>query len=100
MTIYFERKSDEQMAVRLANYWKKHNLITGAKQDLQLTVKENRIIVKLIATDPKSVKTMSAKERFMLLELQRELSDSVFEGKETELWICDNQFEQIYDLNQ
>ena len=100
LSVFFVNSEDEQLAVDLAKYLKSRKLLSGNKQDVQLIRKGEGHIVKVIAVDPKDAKNMPLNERMLLLELQKELQDSVFTNNSVELMVCNEKFEPIYDLNQ
>lgn len=100
LSVFFVNAEDEQLAVDLAKYFKNRNLLSGQKQDVQLVREKDVHIVKVIAVDPKEAKSMPLNERKLLLELQKELQDSVFTENSVELVVCNEKFEPIYDLNQ
>lgn len=100
LTVYFQDNRDEAKATDLAKYLKKRKLLSGEKQDVQLVRIEDKYLVKVIANDIENAKKMPFDERSLLLNLQKELQDSVFSKTIVKLVICNNEFETIYDLNQ
>lgn len=100
LTIYFIDETDEDKATDLALYMKKRDLLTGEQQDMQLVTEDKVVFVKLIAMEPEEVKNIPVSERSVLLDFQKELSDSVFNGQSVNLLICDRDFNPIYDPNK
>lgn len=100
LTIYFIDETDENKATDLALYMKKRDLLTGEQQDIQLVTEDSVIFVKLIAMEPEEVKNIPISERSVLLDFQKELRDSVFNGQSVNLLICDRDFNPIYDPNK
>lgn len=99
LTVYFFDADDEQFAVELANYWKQNGFITGKKQDLQISQRNGVYIVSMIANQPKEVNSISFEERKLLVELEKDIEATVFNGETTELEVCNAKFERIYEVD-
>jgi len=99
LTVYYQENSDAEKAEEIANFWKETQLITGEKQDLQLIRDGKGYMLKLISSDDGSVKNMSFSERKLLIDLQKNIRETIFPDYSFELVICNNKFESIYNLN-
>lgn len=98
-TVYFIDKNDEQLAEKIAIYFKDNDLITTQKQDVQLVRLKKSIQLRLIANAPKEINQMSFEERKLLTDLQTSLYNEVIK-KPFELVICNDKFEPIYNLSE
>lgn len=100
-TVYFNDPNDEKFATSLANYFKSNALLTGKEQDVQLErIQKNEYQLKIIATNPSTVKNLSFEELSVLMAFQSELNKTVFDNKRVELVICNDQFESMYNINE
>lgn len=95
LTVYFTDKKEETLAEKVALFWRDNKLISGEKQDLQITRTGKIVELKMIANHPESVKNMPFEERKLLADLERELQIELKEPT-LQLVICTNKFEPIY----
>ncbi len=96
LTVYFLDKKDEKKSEWLANYWKENELMTGRKQDIQLSHDDrNRYVVSLVAKHPEDAKNMPVQERFILSRLRADIQNEGFPDDIVILAVCDANFEPI-----
>jgi hypothetical protein len=98
LTVYFVESSDQEAAEQLALYWKNNKMLTGKKQDIQLTRSGKTLQVRLIANDPKLSVELPFNERKILMELQDTLG--VVLQRTVEIVLCNNRFETVLNLNE
>lgn len=99
LTVYYTDIDDEVIAEKLALYWRDRDLISSTKQDIRLVKNKNNYELQIIALDSKEIKNMPFLERKLLLDLQRNLEDSITKVP-LEIVICDSQFKPIYNINK
>jgi hypothetical protein len=99
MDIFFTNQSDEEIARKIAVYWKENHFLGDKKQFLQLNRKGKSLELKLIAKEKFSVASFSFDERALLKGLQDSLQ-KVVEPEHLELVIADKQFNTLYNINQ
>jgi hypothetical protein len=99
LTVYFIDKKDQGIAEGIARFWKANGLTTGRKQDLQLSKVEEWYALKVIASEPKSAKSMDFNERKALLDLQSQLQ-SELKIENLQIVICNAKFEEVYNINE
>lgn len=99
LSVYYLVSSDKDKAESIARYWKNNDFITTQKQDLQLVQYQDGYELRLIARNPDRVKQMPFNERKLLIDLQKELMDSLnLNG--LQLVLCNSKFEPIFNINQ
>ncbi len=98
-TVYYTAASDEQLATQIAHYWKEKNLISSQKQDLQLVKYEDGYELKLITNEPILNNEIPFEERRLLLELQKNLQNSIVKSP-LEIVLCDSNFKPVYNINK
>ncbi len=99
LSVYYLESSDKDKAESIARYWKNNDFITTQKQDLQLVQYQDGYELRLIARNPDRVKQMPFNERKLLIDLQKELIDSLnLNG--LQLVLCNSKFEPIFNINQ
>jgi hypothetical protein len=99
LSVYYLESSDKDKAESIARYWKNNDFITTQKQDLQLVQYQDGYELRLIARNPDRVKQMPFNERKLLIDLQKELMDSLnLNG--LQLVLCNSKFEPIFNINQ
>lgn len=98
-TVYFTDSKDQEVAEKLAIYFRENELIASQKQDVQLVRLKKKLQLRMIATLPNEVKNMSFEERKLLTDLQTSLYNEVIKAP-FELVICNDEFEPIYNLNE
>ncbi len=99
-SVYFPDPKDHEMAAKIANYWKDHDLLTGKEQDIQLLSSDGNYQLLLIAKDSKT-KTVSLEEKITLSKLQVDLREKLGDDKTYfEIIICNDQFEPIVNINE
>lgn len=99
LEIYFPNKDDEQIADQLGKFWHRKGLIGSKKQSIQLVKTEAYYKLKLIASETFDPQTFPVEERILLLDLQRELNDSIFAKTPCRIVICNNEFKELFDIN-
>ena len=99
LTVYYIEESDIDKAEEVAMFWKKNQLISVEKQDVQLLKVEGVYNLRIISNGDADTKNMSFDERKLLLELQKKIKKAIFPNNTFELVICNNKFEPIYNLN-
>lgn len=99
LTVYYIEESDIDKAEEVAMFWKKNQLISVEKQDVQLVKVEGVYNLRIISNEDADAKNMSFDERKLLLELQKKIKKAIFPNNTFELVICNNKFEPIYNLN-
>ena len=99
LTVYFLNADDQQLAEKIARFWKENELLTDKKQDLQLTKTGDWYALHIIANEPKIVKDMPFDERRILLGLQSELQSELGVNN-FQLIVCNSSFEPIYNINE
>lgn len=98
-TVYFTDVKDQELAEKIAVYFKENDLISSQKQDVQL-VRENKTIqLRLISSSTDNIKSMPFEERKLLVALKYNLQKEVFK-KQFDLVICNDKFEPIYTIDQ
>lgn len=100
LDIYFEFREDEKLAAALGKFWKDQELIGEKKQTLRLTKDDRVYLLQLIANDPKEVSNMPFQELKLLLELQKQLNETVFEKSTCEIVLCNGSFQIIKNINE
>jgi len=99
LSVYYLESSDKDKAESIARYWKNNDFITTQKQDLQLVQYQDGYELRLIARNPDRVKQMPFNERKLLIDLQKELMDSLnLNG--LQLVLCNSKFDPIFNINQ
>ena len=99
LTVYYLDSEDQKLAEDLAIFWRDNDLLSNNKQDIQLVKDDSGYQVRIIAFNPKEVNAMPLEERALLLDLQKQLNDSLFQN-DAELVICNSKFKPIYSINQ
>lgn len=99
LTVYFDRNADLDKASSIAKYWKDNDLLTGKQQDLKLTYHDSTYFLHLIKRKDLELGSLDLKEQMLLLELQKNLTDSVFQGADLELIISDDHFKPLMNIN-
>ena len=99
LTVYFDLNKDMGKASAVAKYWKDNDLLTGNKQDLKLTHHDSTYFLHLIKRNDLKLREFDLKEQILMLELQKNLSDSVFMGADLELLISDDHFKPLMNIN-
>ena len=99
LTVYYIEESDIDKAEEVAMFWKKNQLISVEKQDVQLVKVEGVYNLRIISNEDADAQNMSFDERKLLLELQKKVKKAIFPNNTFELVICNNKFEPIYNLN-
>lgn len=98
LTVYYFDESEAQIAKDIAFFWKKNDLLSGNKQDLQVRKDKKRFTVSLIAADPKKMDKIPFDEVQVLAQLKKKLYVDVFNQESFTLEICNNRFEAIYTV--
>ena len=99
LSVYYLESSDKNKAETIAKIWKRKDLITGKKQDLQLVQFQDGYELRLIANNSVNRNRIPFNERKILLGLQRTIRDSLkLEG--LQLVLCNSKFEPIFNINQ
>lgn len=99
LTVYFENGEDQQLAEKIAVFWKDQQLMTGEKQDVQLVKNKGVYQVRIIALEPAGVKDLPFNELRLLLNLQDSLRNAL-KKPDLEVVICNNQFEPLLNINE
>ncbi len=99
LTVYFDRNVDLDKASSIAKYWKDNNLITGKQQDLKLTYSDSTYYLHMIKQNDLDLGQFDLKEQMLLIELQKDLTASVFRGADLELIISDDHFKPLMNIN-
>ena len=103
LSVYYTSEWNESFAEKIAVYWKDNDLISGEKQDMKLIEYKNSYQLCIIANQTDSIETLPFEERKLLLELQKDLQETVFNKEEggmpVEIVLCNNKFETIYTIN-
>lgn len=100
LTVHYENKDDDSLAMDLVRFWKSNDLIANGKQDVKLSRSESGYYVMLITKDKSRLNSMDFNERRLLVGLQSMLEDSVFNGRSVELIICDDHFKELMNINE
>lgn len=98
LTVYFTESSDQDAAEKIAHFWKDNALLTGKKQDIQLTRNNKTLEIRLIMNDEKASKEIPFWEKQILLELQDTLGQIL--NQNLELVVCNKRFETLINLNE
>ena len=102
LSVHYNSLEDEKMAEQIAVFWKEHDLIVDNKQDLQLVNKTDEYELRIIQSNdsaPSKLNEMPFNERKLLLDLQKDLSNSLG-GVTMQIVICNSKFEPIYNINK
>lgn len=99
LTVYFQNKTDQDYAEKIALFWKNENLITNSKQDLQLVQNKSIYELRIIANDLSDMGEISFEEQKLLIGLQRKIEKNVLKIP-FNLVICNSRFEPVYSLNE
>ena len=99
LTVYFDRDGDLEKAAAIAKYWKENDLVTGKPQDLKLTFHDSTYFLHMIKRNDLELGQLDLKEQMLLLQLQKNLTDSVFAGADLELVISDDHFKPLMNIN-
>ena len=100
LTVHFIDARDEAIAEKIAVFWKNNDLISSKKQDIQLMRSKKGYRLNLIVENGETLPPMNYAESKALLDLQSMLRDSVFKEKRMEIFLCDNQFNPLYNINK
>lgn len=98
LTVYFTHATDQEEAENIARFWKDNNLLTGKKQDIQLTRKKDILELRLIMNEPNSKPDLPFVERRMMMELQDTLG--LLLDQNIEIILCNGRFETVLNLNE
>lgn len=96
LTVFYTDESDQELAEKVANYFREHQLLTGKEQAVQLYRSKESLQLRLIATDTSSLRSMSFDEKKILLSFQDELNQSLNSEDWISLCICDDRFKPLY----
>lgn len=99
LTVYFTEENDQKLAEDIAVYWKDNDLVATDLQAIQLFKIDDWYELRIIANRPNEVKQMKFEERVGLLSLQQDLQLELNEPN-LQLVICNNRFEEIYNINE
>lgn len=98
--VHFESKKDQQIAEKIARFWKDRKLITGREQDLKLIENKQFFELILILNKPEGEFVLPAEELQQLFYLQNDLNEYVKSEKPIQIVIGDNTFKKIVNINQ
>ncbi|MFT5581357.1 MAG: hypothetical protein ACI9G9_000606 [Psychromonas sp.] len=99
LDVYYSHNQDEELARKVAVYWKENDFLTQTKQTLRLNREGDVVHFQLLVSDKESIKELSFDERKQLLGLQKDVQRKAFGDTQVELVICDNQFVELYNIN-
>jgi hypothetical protein len=99
LDIYFTDNHDEDLARKIAEFWKQNKLLGNKKQYLQLSRNKDLVQLKLIPSEKFQAENFSFDERSILKSLQDSLQNKL-NLKQLELVIANSQFKTIYNINQ
>lgn len=99
LNVYYSHNQDEELARKVAVYWKENDFLTQTKQTLRLNREGDVVHFQLLVSDKESIKELSFDERKQLLGLQKDVQRKAFGDTQVELVICDNQFVELYNIN-
>lgn len=98
LSVYYIDSKDEALASKLAVFWKKHDLIAEAPQDIKLSRTEQGYRISLIIHDNFEAEMIRFNERKALLELRAMLKDEIFQDQGIELVLSDDQFKPLLQI--
>ena len=98
LTVYFPNVKNQNLAEKVAVYWKNNDLITGANQDLQLINTEKGYQLNLIQSDLFKDEPINFEDQKLLSILRDSLENKIFNTNFT-IAICNNKFVPIYKVN-
>ncbi|TNE54596.1 MAG: hypothetical protein EP338_07190 [Bacteroidetes bacterium] len=98
LTVYFDQREDFESARKFARYWKDHGYVASRHQYIRLSRNQSVFQVDLVASDSERAKQMPFSDQKALLEIQRELNDSLGASGAWHIRICDASFQVIANL--
>jgi hypothetical protein len=98
LSVYYIDSKDGALASKLAVFWKKHDLIAEAPQDIKLSRTEEGYRISLIIHDNFEAEMIRFNERKALLELRAMLKDEIFQDQGIELVLSDDQFKPLLQI--
>ncbi len=98
LDIYFTDIKHEEIAKKIALYWKDNKLLGSQKQYLQLDHKKEVLLLKIIPTEKFEPGKFSFDERALLKGLQDSLQ-KVVAPNYIEIVIAKSNFDPIYNIN-
>lgn len=98
LDVFYKQVENEELARKIALYWKENDFLGAKKQYLQLDEQNEVLLLKIISTEKFNPDTFTFDERAKLRELQDSLQPLV-KPKRLEIVIAKNNFETIYNIN-
>ncbi len=100
LTVHYKNKKDQRLAEAIVVFWKKNDLITGGKQDLDLRRTNDFLRLSMIASDTSQIEMIQFREKRLFNELKKKLWEEVFDEKNFELVISDDKFKPLYTVGE
>ena len=101
LNVYFELKDQEEKANALGKFWQSKELVGDREQNIKLSKSNDSYYIHLILSNEFKDQELTFNERKLLLELQKELDSTIFKGDHgCQIFICDNEFKPLFNINK
>jgi hypothetical protein len=95
-SVYFQNKTDRDIAEQIVRFWKREDLMTGKDQDVKLVRTKEGYDIYLIAIGDKTMDVLSFEEIEALTELKQRLQEEVFKDKKVGIVLTDDSFKPLF----
>jgi len=97
-SVYYDLPQDEELAEKVAIYWKDKGFLTSKKQDIRIVHGQEKFQLLLIENENVKLDELPFEERKLLNELKNDLQKNIFHGN-LEIVLCNTKFEPKYTIN-
>ena len=98
LSVYYDLPQDEQLAEKVAVYWRDQGFLTSQKQAVRIVHDQDGFQLLLIENENVMLDELPFRERKLLNDLKNDLQKNIFQGN-FEIVICNTKFEPKYTIN-
>lgn len=95
-TVHFDNPDDKQLAIKLVEFWKSEDLLTGKNQDIKMVRTKTGYDLYLVSTVRKPDDELTFEELSAISELKKRLEKEIFRTKSVEIVIADENFKPMF----
>ena len=96
LTVFYSNKKDSSKVYKLADYWKKNNLLTSKHQYIRLVhTSDSLYYLQLILSDNENVKNLTFNDLKLIQNLENDLNKNVFLNSIVKIKITDKSFDHL-----